>query len=525
MPQPLAPRTVSLAVAGLLGAAFALSGTAAFLVGYAAARVVPLIADGSAEPGAVLPIRAGIETDGTDAVTEVVAGGPAWTIGLRPGWLIDPSYSDGVQLSGAVAACGPTECVAYNDVAAQFIVAERWRFEIVAAILFVAGLVTWRRRTRLTGLLAMAAIAMSAPSYALLGQVPLFPVLYAVSLIAPATWLRLTSAHRAWSTLLVGTSALVLGWAAIWLAVPALYDAVEIARVLAMVGTIAAGIVVASGRITLVDAPVFRDRTVDAGVTFAIIGWAAAAWWFGVIAGWVAAVMVGIALVAYFAFRRRLRILLARMTFAELGQRATLRALEAERSRVARDLHDVPLQELTAVIHRLDLRPEAASETERLREVAGHLREVSISLRPPVLDDVGLGAALAELADRHAGDGGAPIRIDIKDETGIDPSSRPPTDVELAVFRIVQEALTNAQRHARASTIVVGGVIGPGNLRVTVEDDGRGIDDQAVELAQRAGRLGLASMRERATAVGAILRLSPATTGSGTLVTVDWSAR
>jgi two-component system NarL family sensor kinase len=292
-----------------------------------------------------------------------------------------------------------------------------------------------------------------------------------------------------------------------------------------MVGTIAAGIVVASGRITLVDAPVFRDRTVDAGVTFAIIGWAAAAWWFGVIAGWVAAVVVGIALVAYFAFRRRLRILLARMTFAELGQRATLRALEAERSRVARDLHDVPLQELTAVIHRLDLRPEAASETERLREVAGHLREVSISLRPPVLDDVGLGAALAELADRHAGDGGAPIRIDLDDETGIDPSSRPPIDVELAVFRIVQEALTNAQRHARASKIVVGGVIGPGNLRVTVEDDGRGIDDQAVELAQRAGRLGLASMRERATAVGAILILSPATTGSGTLVSVKWSAR
>ena len=59
MPQPLAPRTVSLVAAGLLGAAFALSGTAAFLVGYAAARVVPLIADGSVEPGAVLPFALG----------------------------------------------------------------------------------------------------------------------------------------------------------------------------------------------------------------------------------------------------------------------------------------------------------------------------------------------------------------------------------------------------------------------------------------------------------------------------------
>ena len=523
MPVPPAPRTLSLAAAGLLGAAIALSGTAAVLVGYASTQIVPAIV--GAEPGPVLAIRSGVESDGTDAVTQVVAGGPAWTVGLRPGWPIDSSYSDEFDLPGAVAACGPTECIAYNDMAAQFRVAERWRFEVVAAILLVAGLVAWRRRPRLAGVLALAAIAASSPTYAQLGQVPLFPGLYAASLVAAATWLRLTGAHRAWSVLLAVTSVVAVGWVVVWLTVPALYDAVEIVRVLTITGTIVAGIVVTSGRVALVESPVIRDRTVDAGVTFAVIGWAAAAWWFGVVAGWAAALVAVVALVAYFAFRRRLRTLLARVTFAELGQRASLQALEAERSRVARDLHDVPLQELTAVIHRLDRRPEAAAETDRLRAIAGHLRDVSVSLRPPVLDDVGLGAALAELADRHAGDGGTPIRIDLDDQTGLDPAVRPPADVELAVFRIVQEALNNAQRHAGASVIRIGGVIAPDHLRVTVGDDGRGIARRAVELAQRAGRLGLASMRERAAAVGATVAVSADPTKSGTLVSVEWTAR
>ncbi|MEX0626386.1 MAG: ATP-binding protein, partial [Chloroflexota bacterium] len=81
-------------------------------------------------------------------------------------------------------------------------------------------------------------------------------------------------------------------------------------------------------------------------------------------------------------------------------------------------------------------------------------------------------------------------------QTRIDPDSRPPADVELAVYRIVQEALTNAQRHAHASVIVIGGAIGRRHVRVTITDDGRGIDRRSVSLAQRAGPLGLASMPE-----------------------------
>lgn len=523
MLKSLSPRAVSPVAAVLLATAVAVSGTAAALAGYAAAQGNPFSEDAVAEPA--LPFRPGVETDGT-RLTQVIPGGPGWTAGLRPGWAVEPGEADG--LPGAIVACGgPNTCVVYHDLQPQSALAWRWWIETLAAILVIIGLVTWRRRPRLAGLVGIAAIAVSAPTYALLGQVPLFPALYASSVVAPPLWLRMTGTHRLWTILLIG--ALVVGalWVIAWLTLPEIYDVAEVARQLAIVVTVTAGIAVLSGRIVLVDVPIARDRIVDAAVVFAVVGWLAATWSFGSPSApdLVAVALAGVAVVAYFALRHRLRGLLARVTSAELGQRATLQALEAERSRVARDLHDVPLQELTAIIHRLDRQPEAASETARLREIVGHLRDVSVSLRPPVLDDVGLGAALTELADRRADDGGAPISISLDDQTRIDSGSRPPADVELAVYRIVQEALTNAQRHARASGIAIGGVIGRTRLRVTVTDDGGGIDGQSVALAERAGRMGLASMRERAAAIGAALTVSPATGGSGTSVSVEWRDR
>jgi len=523
MPNSHSSRAVSPVAAVLLGAAVAVSGTAAALAGYAGAQGNPFAGDAVALPA--LPIRPGVETDGA-RLTQVVPGGPAWTSGMRPGWAVESGEADG--LPGAIFACdGPAECAFYHDLQPQSALAWRWWIETLAAILVIIGLVTWRQRPRLAGLLALAAIAFSAPTYALLGQVPLFPALYAASVVAPPLWLRLTGTHRLWTILLIGALVVGAAWIIAWLELPEIYDVAEVARQLAIVVAVTAGIIVLSGLIALVDAPIARDRLVDAVVAFAVIGWALATWWFGSPSApdLVAAGVAGIALVAYFALRDRLRSLLARVTFAELGQRATLQALEVERSRVARDLHDVPLQELTAIIHRLDRQPEAASETARLREIADRLRDMSVSLRPPVLDDVGLGAALAELADRHADDGGAPVRISLDDQTRIDPDSRPPADVELAVYRIAQEALTNAQRHAHASGIVVGGVIGRERLRVTVTDDGRGIDRPSVAQAERAGRLGLASMRERAAAIGAALTVSAAPGGSGTSVSVEWSHR
>ena len=517
-PHVLSPRTLSLAAAGLLGVAVAVSGTAAVVAGYAASQDGSLTAEAVSDTA--LPIRSGVKVERL-RVTHVVPGGPAWNAGLRPGWAVEPGDHD---LRGAVFACSrEARCFLYHDLQPQSMLLLRWWIETLAMIMVVVGLLNWRQRPRMAGLLALAAVAISAPTYALLGALPLFPALYVASVVAPPVWLRLTGAHRLWSALCVGALVAAVVWAFAWLARPEIYDVAEVARLLAIVVALTAGMVVVSGLIAMHDVPTARDRMVDVVVSLAIIGWATAVWWFGVAPDWAAAGVAGTAVAAYWFLRERLRSLLARATFAELGQRATLLALEAERSRVARDLHDVPLQELTAVIHRLDTNPAVAPETARLRQIADHLRDVSINLRPPVLDDVGLGAALAELAGRHTDDEGAAIRISLDDQTSINPDSRPPPDVELAVYRIVQEAVTNAQRHADASTIMIGGAIGRRSLRVTITDDGRGIDRRSAALAERAGRLGLASMRERAAGIGAALAVRPGPDGSGTSISVEWS--
>jgi signal transduction histidine kinase len=490
------------------------------VVGFTVAQGDLYSREGILDP--VFAIRAGLETDGI-TLTKVVAGGPAWTMGLRPGWTVDNS-SPSDDLPGAVAACGaPLKCYLYHDLQPLSDIATRWRFEILAAIFVLVAVRTWRRRPRLAGLLALAAIAASAPTYAMLGQVPLFPVLYVASLVAPPTWLHRTSTNPRWTIILLGALAVATAWVIAWLVASQYYDHAEGARVMVIIWAAIVGVAAGSGWFARVEAPTGRWRSVDSMVALAVGAAAAVAWWVGVIPDGVVAIVASIALIAYFAFRHRLRSHLARVSFAELGHRSTLRALEAERSRVARDLHDVPLQELSAVIHRLDELPEAAPEAARLRQIAGHLRDVTVSLRPPVLDDLGLGAAVAELPEPRFDDKSPSVRVSLDDRTGIDADSRPPADVELAVFRIVHEALANAQRHAGASIIQIEGVISRNHLRLTIADDGRGFDPRAAALTQRAGRLGLASMRERASAIGAKLTVSPAPVGSGTWITVEWN--
>lgn len=471
-----------------------------------------------------LPISSGVEVSG-GRITRVVPGGPAWTAGLRPGWLVE-SLPGESGTSAVLSACGPEGCFLYFDLQTQARIAGRLPFGALAAASVVLGAAIWRRRPRLAGILAIAGLAISAPTYGLLGHVPLFPALYVVALIAPAAFMRMPEPSRLWTVLLLVATAVAAGWGMAWSTVPALYEFAEIARVGVIAASILAGIGVASGFVTIVDVPIVRRRGLDAATTLGILAFAGLAWWLRVLPdGYTATAAAVIAALAYFAFRRRIGNLLTRVRFAELGQRASLQALEAERSRVARDLHDVPLQELTAVIHRLDRLESAAVEAARLREIAAHLRSISVSLRPPVLDDLGLGAAISDLADRLTTDGAAPIRVSLEDETSIDHLSRPPADVELAVFRIVQEAVGNAQRHAGASVIAISGAIGPDWLRVAVTDDGRGIDRESVVLAERAGRLGMGSMRDRAAIVGARLSLSAGPAARGTSVEVEWKRR
>jgi signal transduction histidine kinase len=211
---------------------------------------------------------------------------------------------------------------------------------------------------------------------------------------------------------------------------------------------------------------------------------------------------------------------LERVFLADLRAQVELEASEAERARLARDLHDVPLQELTSVIRHLEVVPEARESADRLRAVAQQLRETATELRPPVLDDLGLGAALDFLASQSSDDGVVVMSV-VADTSGPHLEHRPPADVELAVFRIAQEAVTNAIQHAAATAIDISGDVQHDAVSITVHDDGRGLTHDRQHEAAQVGRLGLASMRRRAEAIDADLAVSGSS--SGTRVSIRWA--
>jgi signal transduction histidine kinase len=204
---------------------------------------------------------------------------------------------------------------------------------------------------------------------------------------------------------------------------------------------------------------------------------------------------------------------------ADLRELAASDAAEEERARIARELHDVTLQGLSAAIRRLELVPQTRSEADSLRVIADELRAVTIELRPPMLDDLGLGATIDYLAEQASGSGVA-VHAQVIDETGIDVASRPPASVELALYRICQEALGNALRHAKAQSIQISAHIRRRAIELEIVDDGIGLRPEDQRRAMSHGRLGLASMRRRARGIGADLSLVGRP--DGTTVTVTW---
>ncbi|HZI22247.1 MAG TPA: PAS domain S-box protein, partial [Gemmatimonadales bacterium] len=195
---------------------------------------------------------------------------------------------------------------------------------------------------------------------------------------------------------------------------------------------------------------------------------------------------------------------------------------EMERKVVAREIHDELGQSLTAL--RMDLArmrqllpsdaSNLATRTDVMTGVVDHLidtvRRIATELRPPILDDLGLVAAIEWQAEEVAGRAGLRCALDLPADVRLDDARA------TAVFRICQEALTNVARHARASTLRVALLAQPTQLVLQVTDDGRGITD--AELAD-PGAIGLTGMRERAIAVGGTLDVFPVSP-SGTCVTL-----
>jgi len=210
----------------------------------------------------------------------------------------------------------------------------------------------------------------------------------------------------------------------------------------------------------------------------------------------------------------------SRTQMRDLAARA-LGAEEEERKRIARELHDETAQTLTAILIQLRLARGAASPEQRDRildairlQVAAAVegvRRFARGLRPPALDELGLVAAIESHARALEQAVGIRIRI-LADPV----SGALPPEAELALYRIVQEALSNAVRHAQARTATIQVGQQHGRLQASIQDDGRGFDVGLV-LGDCGTGLGLCGMRERAGYIGGSLEIHSAP-GQGTRI-------
>jgi PAS domain S-box-containing protein len=201
-----------------------------------------------------------------------------------------------------------------------------------------------------------------------------------------------------------------------------------------------------------------------------------------------------------------------------------IQAQEAEREKIARELHDEIGQVLTAVRINLQSMQRSSGLDENVPrldesigivdEALGRVRELSIELRPSLLDDLGLTAALRWYVDRYAQRTGIIAEV----LNGFKEDVRLPRELETACFRIAQEALTNVARHAQAGSVSVQLERSRERMLLTIIDDGVGFDvDKLRKKAPVASTLGLRGMEERALAVGGHIEIDSGS-GRGTRV-------
>jgi two-component system sensor histidine kinase UhpB len=181
-----------------------------------------------------------------------------------------------------------------------------------------------------------------------------------------------------------------------------------------------------------------------------------------------------------------------------------LAAQEDERKRIARELHDETAQALTTLLIHLKILERARSATEirgkinELRELTAEtlegVRKLAVELRPATLDDLGLPAALEAYTEGYAGR--IPLNVDFAARGFRDEDGRLSPQVELVLYRVVQEALTNAAKHAQANEVRVELTRTPDTIVATVSDNGHGFDVEEMMRSRERG-LGLFGMQER----------------------------
>jgi signal transduction histidine kinase len=204
----------------------------------------------------------------------------------------------------------------------------------------------------------------------------------------------------------------------------------------------------------------------------------------------------------------------------------TMRGAEQERTRIAAELHDGPIQRLTAIGYQLEeasltlgrgddrrARTLMAAVQRGLRGEVDQLRGLMATLRPPVLDERGLTLALADELDSFERRTGIACTLKSEHDTRLEP------EIETVLYRVVQEALTNVAKHARARKVSVSLGADDDRVDMQVQDDGVGFDAEEASGMVGNGHFGLAGMRERVELAAGTYHLR-STPGSGTLIHV-----
>lgn len=253
-----------------------------------------------------------------------------------------------------------------------------------------------------------------------------------------------------------------------------------------------------------------RAAVIAGGVASAIVG-------SFLLLPWDLALVLGVATLVggVLAGRVAVRPLAGVATRANTQRDLAVAVSEAERSRLAADLHDGPLQDILLLARRLDASGDSES-AQLAREIGTDLRELSGDLRLPMLDDLGVGPALEWLVGRARRLTGLDVSLSYEAE------GRPPAEVELAAFRIAQEAIANAVRHGQPP-VVVRCRTSALTLVMSIEDAGGARAATAVGAPRPVSQFGLLNMQQRAEQVGARLEFRQKQVG-GTTVAIAWQA-
>ncbi len=459
----------------------------------------------------------------------VLPGGSAWDSGIRGGQAVIEISAGESELDWTLHTRGSGVDYYLSLRGATAEMRGMIPMALIALITALLSATVVVRRPRPAA--ALASLAGMVGSAALVpGGHPVISTMGGALMVAlPVAWLVATGFRSTVlrTGVLITGLAVIAAWVFTRFVTPAVFEPLDAMRLAA------SGLAAVAVGSVLIDKALLRAALDPSGTTLALdiavlavaTALAVSLWLVAGLSPVVIAAALAVVVVVYLRSRRPVVLLVDQMVFGEREQRASIAAVDAERSRLARDIHDEPLQALSAAIRRLETTPDPEAEAARLREVATRLRSVATDLDPPALDDLGLGPALASLVEEANGHAGAiSIAMTIDDRTGIHADDRLPPDVERDLYRIVQEAIGNAQRHSGGTRVNVTGRLGPDRADLSVTDDGHGLSSEKAARSRHEGRLGLRSMRGRAAEIGADVAIAAGPNG-GTAVTISWRRR